>query len=397
MPALVRKSRSSLRILALVPALVCSAACAMGGPLVRGSEAVGPDPRAAARAEETGTLAVFTGIVPNLASQLGENTEEMRAPFTVLDAQRRLVADVHHERFHDRDVHPIKLAPGSYIVVGPGLSGRTFQQDVEVVVRIDAGKTTEVHLDQPFQLPEGLANNGLSAKAMGDWRLGWSARSGARLGTEGELRYVGSPVAARLVAESKAGSLSVGAAEKDALADLSLGTADLAGVAGAATPEAGISCKSVGSDQLAFVVRADSPLKSLDAGQVAALTRGQLTNWSALGQPAAPVVLLVARGTGAEQRVTSARAIPVEPAEVLRRVALASDAIAVTSQAAVQGDARVRSLSAPAEGTAIPLSLCAASSNAKAMQVVAWAAGSEGGAVAEKLGLHKAGEPTASR
>jgi hypothetical protein len=267
----------------------------------------------------------------------------------------------------------------------------SWQQSAEIVVRVDAGKTTEVHLDEPWSPPEGTSGNGLSARAGSDWRLGWSAHAGARLGLEGELRYVGSPLVAQVMNEAKGGSVAVGS--PGGLADLMLGTAELAGVAGEVTAQPGVKCKVVGSDQLALIVRQDSPLGSAGDAELRGLVTG-----AASGASPAPFVML-GRGTGAESVVHNPRAVSVDPADLVKRVSLSSNIVGVTSQASAKGEAKVKVLPLP-EGLKSPgvaLSLCATEKNAKALAVLDWAGGDEGRALLEQHGIHTALEKSASR
>ncbi len=391
--------------LALAAAAFGGSACVTTTPL-RVAEPVGPDPRMPAASEESGTLVVFTDIRESHPTH-DDYSDYVRLPYVVFDAAGRELARVKDNGYRATDPQQLRLPPGSYLVRGPGLGARqglAVEPEAEAVVRIDRGRTTVLHFDEPWMPPSGYTGKGLVSKALPDWRVGWSAHAAARLGIEGEMRYVGSPMLAKVIDDARAAlpgmTFEVAAEDQNCVGELALGTAGLAGVAGEVHPPDGIACKVVGFDQLVLLVRPDSPLQSLSAEQVRGLLAAKLKTWSQLaGSDARPIVLLAGAGTGAEQMAANAAAVPVDSAELLRRVANSTEVIALTSRAAARQAKGVREISlAPetASGLVVPLSLCGGSTDPKAQAVVHWAISDAEQSRIKTSGLRPAIEPEAS-
>jgi len=82
------------------------------------------------------------------------------------------------------------------------------------------------------------------------------------------------------------------------LADLRKGLVDMAMVSREMTPEeSDLQAHVIAYDGIALVVTADNPLSSLSDDQVRAIFTGEIRNWSDLGGPDLPVVV-VAKGEG---------------------------------------------------------------------------------------------------
>jgi phosphate transport system substrate-binding protein len=361
-------------------------ACASTGAL-EVADPVGPDPRAAAAGGENGGLIVFTDLREAHPTE-DIFSDEIRLPYSVFDAGGREVARVDDNGYRDTDPAKLLLPPGSYRVRGPGLSSRgglVREPEAEAVVRIDRGKTTVVHFDAPWKPPNDFAGQDLAARALPDWRVGWSAEAPAKLGLEGEVRYAGSPTVASVIEDARRTlsgmTFSVTTAERDPVGDLALGTAELAGVAGEVAPRQGLTCEVIGYDRLAVVVREDSPLHSLSAAEYRALLSGELRSWSSLSRGGSgAIVLLSGAGTGAETAAAEAHALVVDPKRLLQQVANARDAIGLTSRGSSRGAAGVREVDVAPDAAAsmtVPLTLCAPAADQKAQEVVRWAGSEE--------------------
>ncbi len=320
---------------------------------VRVSDPVGPHPagvRAGPVGVSTGFLVVYTDT--DEVDRGDSGVYYPHSAYTLHDLRGRLLQRVeNHRDAEDETPHVVLLAPGTYFVRAGGLGGW-----VEVTARVETGLTTEVRLDRSWTPAEDVNPNTLALADDGT-PIGWHARAGSAVGTEGELRYEGSSTVATFVREAQSvftlASFSIDDRGESAAGEVAaLGTADIGGVARKIdNPPDELMCTVIGYDAIVAIVRADSPITGLTRRQLSGIFRGQIKNWSEVGGPQKPIIpLIVAEGSATRTVFREAvlegqayNALVASPdRDVINRVARSGSMIGQVSMALIAGDTRVR-------------------------------------------------------
>lgn len=386
------RRRSAFLLFALV-----SGSC---GPVsyLRLDDAVGPAPTHGARGGAHGELVVRT--TREEIDRGGPDVYYPHSAYTVVDLRGNEVRRVPNRRTEeDRDPTVVELPAGVYRVRARGLGMR-----VEITVRIESGRRTELFLHTPWDPPDDAPNLAL-AYGPRERPIGWNARAASILGLEGELRYEGSSTIAAFIRDSRSvfrsASIMVddrGESEAGEVAVLGIG--DIGGVARAVeTPPADVECTVIGYDLIVAVVRTGSSVTELSREDLAGIFSGRITNWSEVGgeeREVAPV--LTAEGSATRivfQRAVLGDATYREGAptvtrdhEVAERVARSRSLIGQMSLALLGDDDGVRALIIAGQEPSVdneaypitrPLNLCIRrDATGAAREFVEWAMSEEG-------------------
>jgi hypothetical protein len=163
-----KSMRRSLAVLSLAVPLA-GAACSTS-PVVRIAEPVGPAPSSPSFLDE-GRLVVHTPMSRDPGDLYTEEypgtSPALRSPYTVYDAEGHTIQTVTNYMTGTAP-EVVSLPQGEYLVRAKGPSN----QLVDVTVRIDHGKTTEVFLDgshPPNDMAPGQIVRGPDGKVVG-WR-----------------------------------------------------------------------------------------------------------------------------------------------------------------------------------------------------------------------------------
>ena len=162
----------SLAILSVVAPLAGLVGCSTS-PVVRVAEPVGPAPSSASFFDE-GRLVVYTDVGHPHRDTFDEGYVSWepgtRAPYTIYDRDGRVCQQVWN-RGADASPETVTLPKGDYFVRARGLDGRL----VDVTVRIERGKTTEVFLDRSWTPPIEGATRDSVVRANDGTAVGWRA------------------------------------------------------------------------------------------------------------------------------------------------------------------------------------------------------------------------------
>jgi phosphate transport system substrate-binding protein len=375
-------------VFALFGAVSCASAHAL-----RVRDPVGPAPGTATSEDSNGYLLVFSETA--VVNRGDSGTFHPHTAFSVHTLDGRLLRRVmNHRTDEDQTPERVELSPGTYLA-----RARAHGQTLELAVRIEAGRTTEVRLDRPWQPPGGTPPLAVATAPDGA-PVGWHALAANRMGMAGELRYEGSSTVALFVRDAQSHfpgpTLSIDVrGESAAGRTAAAGTADIAGAAEpVATPSPDVSCRTIGYDAIAVIVSAKSAVSGLTLEQVRGVFGGSTSNWRELGGSNEAVTPVLTGDGSATRRVFrstllggtsySPRAISVATdSQVVDRVATSTHFIGQVSAAFVAGHDGVKVLAidgrspsgASAEYPARrPLNLCLRrDAPAGAHQFVSWA------------------------
>jgi len=132
---------------------------------------VGPDPHGSESMSSDGELLVFSSLVGR--SEGNNPTWHQHTSYYIYDLDGRQVKHVHNSiGYYAKAPLPVDLPAGSYLVKAKA-SGYFW---VDVPVTIERGRTTEVHLDDNWQLPVETSDREL-VKMPNDNLVGWRAES----------------------------------------------------------------------------------------------------------------------------------------------------------------------------------------------------------------------------
>ncbi len=149
------------------------AGCATA-PLVL-NEPVGPNPLIAPSGETAGKLKVYSATEEE--HDVGFQTAYFqRSPYTIYGLDGREIKHVNDNNRSEFLPLPriVELAPGNYLV--EALTAVGFGEPVAVPVVIEAGRTTEVHLNGHWQPPSNAPKKELVLAPAG-FPIGWHANS----------------------------------------------------------------------------------------------------------------------------------------------------------------------------------------------------------------------------
>lgn len=265
---------------------------------LRVADPVGPKPGSVQRENGgMGTLVVYSETEEIDRGDSGSSV--LHSAYSIYDLHDKLLRRIrNHADDEDESAQIVSLAPGTYVVRARGLG-----EWLEVVARVEANRTTEIHFDRDWS-PAATTNRNILAHAADGTAIGWHARAGSILGLEGELRYEGSSTIAAFVREAQSvfgrASISIDDRGESGAGEVAvLGTADLGGVARELlTPPANMTCEIIGYDAVVAIVRADSPLTGLTRAQLADIFTGRILNWAEVGGPDRSITpLIVAAGS----------------------------------------------------------------------------------------------------
>ena len=163
--------KAIITILAGVMAAALAVGCASSGTALH--TPVGPSPAVAKTGDEDGLLKVFSAkekedVVGN------EFPYSERTAYAIYDSQGNEVKGVQNNNKGEYGAEPkgIRLAPGTYHV--KALAAVGMGEWVSVPVVIEAGRTTEVHLNGQWRSPSDTPENELVYSPSG-FPMGWKA------------------------------------------------------------------------------------------------------------------------------------------------------------------------------------------------------------------------------
>jgi hypothetical protein len=137
------------------------------------NETVGPNPSIAPIGESAGKLQVYSATEEE--HEVGFQTAYFqRSPYTIYDLNGREIKNVNDNNKSEFLPLPrtVELPPGTYRV--KALAAVGFGEPVVVPVVVEAGRTTEVHLNGHWRPPSNVASQDLVLAPAG-FPIGWHA------------------------------------------------------------------------------------------------------------------------------------------------------------------------------------------------------------------------------
>ena len=134
---------------------------------------IGPNPQTAKFASATGTLRVYSA--KEKEDNVGfEQPYEQRTDYSIYDANGKEVKGVLDNNKGEFEAVPrgVRLEPGTYKI--KALAAVGLGEWISVPVVIEAGRTTEVHLNGQWRPPSDTPGNEI-VKAPSGFPMGWRA------------------------------------------------------------------------------------------------------------------------------------------------------------------------------------------------------------------------------